>query len=97
MTMRQTPKAGKLEALRLQTDRQLVTLINKQLERGFRVVNRRDRGSAECYKEVTQACSEIGRLLPVVESITRAERSRIESRLSELQGMLAFAGMPAAS
>jgi len=95
--MRQKPEASKLEALRLQTDRQLLDLINRRLEHGFMAANRRNHEACDCYEEVTKLCEEIAKLLPWVESITRAERARIQSRLAELEGMVAFSGMQAAS
>ena len=95
--MRQTPEGRKLRALRLQTDRQLLTLIDRRLERGFAAARHIRRGTSECYQDVTRVCNEIGRLLPVVESISQAERTRILSRVQELQGMIEFSSMQAAS
>ncbi len=97
MTTRQISETRKLEALRLQTDRQLVALIHNQLESGFAAAQRIKRGTCDCYEKVTMVCAEISRLLPVVESISRAERARIQSRLAELEGLVAFSGMQAAS
>jgi hypothetical protein len=42
-------------------------------------------GSAEYYEEMTRLCAEVGRLLPVV---NRADRARLQSRLSELQNTM---------
>jgi len=95
--MRQTPEGRKLEALRLQTDRQLLTLIDRRLEHGFAAARRIHRGVADAYEDVHKVCSEIGRLLPVVESISRTERARILSRLEELQALIEFSSMQAAS
>ena len=94
--MRQTPQR-KLEALRLQTDRQLVALMNHRLQRGFTAAARTRHGSCEWYDEVSAVCSEVGRLLPLVESISRAEKARMQSRLGELEGMLDYARVQAAS
>jgi len=95
--MRQKPELSKLEVLRLRTDRQLLALINKRLERAFMAANRRNHGTCDGYEEVTMACEEIARLLPVVESISGAERVRIQLRLAELEELLVFSGMQAAS
>ena len=97
MMTRQISETTKLEALRLQTDRQLVILIHNRLQSGFAAANRIKRGTCDCYEEVTTVCAEIGRLLPVVESISRAERAYIQSRLAELEGFVTFSGMQAAS
>ena len=97
MMMRQTLETSKLEALRLRTDRQLVALIQRRLESGFAAANHVNRGTCKCYEKVTGICAEIAKLLPLVESINRAERARIQSRLTELEGLLEFSGMQAAS
>jgi hypothetical protein len=81
----------------LQTDRQLLVLINRRLDNGFAAARRIRRGASNCYQDVTKACAEIARLLPVVETLSRQERARIASRLAELEGMIAFSGMQAAS
>ena len=97
MTTRQIPEARKLEALRLQTDRQLLVLILRRLDRGRIAVGRLKRGADESYEEVIGACEEIARLLPLVESISGSERARIRLRLAELEDALAVGGMRAAS
>ena len=97
MTTRQVPEARKLEALRLRTDRQLLVLILRRLDRGRMAANRMKRGADEGFGEVIGACEEIARLLPVVESISGSERARIRLRLAELEDALAVGGMRAAS
>lgn len=84
----------KLAELRALTDRQLVALIENQLDRGFALTQHLESGS-ECYEEVTRIASEIGRLLPVV---NRKDRARLQCRLMELQGALSVGvSMQAAS
>src|SRR5579872_1324823 len=97
MTTRQSLDGRKLEALRLQTDRQLLVLINRRLDNGFAAARRIRRGAASGYNDVTKTCAEIARLLPVVGSISRQERARIASRLAELEGLISYSGMQAAS
>lgn len=81
----QISEARKLAELRALTDRQLTALIGNQLERGFAMARHLEYGATEHYEEMTKLCSEIGRLLPVV---NRADRARLQSRLSELQDTL---------
>jgi hypothetical protein len=78
-------EARKLAQLRALTDRQLTALIDNQLERGFALARHLEYGSAEYYEEMTRLCLEVGRLLPVV---NRADRARLQSRLSELQNTM---------
>jgi len=97
MTTRQIPEARKLEALRLQTDRQLLELIHRRLDRGRMAAIRIRRGADEGFGEVLGACEEIARLLPLVESISGSERARIRLRLAALEDALEVGGLRAAS
>jgi hypothetical protein len=83
----QTSEARKLAELRALTDRQLIVMITNRLERGFELVRRPEYGAGPHYEEVKRLCSEIGRLLPVV---SRADRARLQSRLTELQSTVSF-------
>jgi hypothetical protein len=72
--MSNQPEAAKLTALRARTDRQLVTLINNQLDRGFEA----DFVTAQrIYREVSQ-------LLPVAYGASQADRRRLEAKLASL-------------
>ena len=72
--MSNQPEAAKLTALRARTDRQLIALINNQLDRGLRS----DLAAAErIYREVSL-------LLPVVSGASPAERRRLQSKLVRL-------------
>jgi len=93
----QMPDLKKLEALRSQTDRELIALMNNRLQRGFSAAGRMEYGSQAWCDEVARVCAEVGRLLPVVERMSKAERDRIEARLSELEGMISCCAMRAAS
>jgi hypothetical protein len=86
MIRTQISEARKLAELRALTDRQLVALIDNRLVRGFALAQHLESGS-ECYEEVTRLCDEVRRLLPVV---NRADRACLQSRLTDLQGTLAF-------
>ncbi len=73
--MLKQPEAAKLTALRARTDGQLIALINHQLDRGLRA----DFAAAErIYREVSL-------LLPVLYSVSPAERRRLEAKLSRLR------------
>jgi hypothetical protein len=72
--MSKQPEAAKLTALRARTDRQLIALINNQLDRGLES----DFDAAErIYREVSQ-------ILPVLYGAVPAERRRVEAKLARL-------------
>jgi hypothetical protein len=72
--MSNQPEATKLTALRARTDRQLIALINHQLDRGLQS----DFTAAErIYREVSL-------LLPVVYGAPAGERRRLETKLARL-------------
>jgi hypothetical protein len=79
------PEPTKLEILRAKTDRELVAMISRQLERGLRLaaIGYGPRGEAE------KAYTESVLLLPRVYSLAEAERRRLESKLEELRQALA--------
>lgn len=74
--MSKQPEAAKLTALRARTDRQLIALINNQLDRVLR--SDFDAEDTErIYREVSQ-------LLPVLHGAVPAERRRVEAKLARL-------------
>jgi Protein of unknown function (DUF2934) len=84
----------KFDQLRIKTDMQLVQLINADLNLGIRYAHQALKSvdmravAEECNHRAKGAYTKLSRLIPVVSEITGDERSRIESRLEYLQGML---------
>ncbi|MDP8988621.1 MAG: DUF2934 domain-containing protein [Acidobacteriota bacterium] len=88
------PELTKFDKLRVKTEMQLVQLINNELELGIRDARQALKSAdtwvvvEECSRRANRAYSKIARLIPLVVDITDDERSKVESRLKRLQGML---------
>jgi hypothetical protein len=85
---------SKFDELRIKTEWQLVQLINNELERGVRDA-RRALSSAdtwavaeESYLRAKAAYAEASLLILLIAVIPEDERTRVESRLEHLKGML---------
>src|SRR5579863_8596564 len=77
-------ESSRLFELRAKTDRQLVTFITNRLDSGLRLAN------LDGYRcEAETAYDEVNTLLPWVNSLTKAERRLLESRLAYLRAILA--------
>lgn len=70
-------------ALRAKTDRQLQTIIRRELDRGLALARR------STYEEAHRAMWEASQLLPVVDAIPEPERRQLNLRLTQLARMLA--------
>jgi hypothetical protein len=88
------PDLSKFDQLRIKTEIQLIQLINAELDLGIRdarqALKSADLWAAaeECYRRANRAHAKAARLIPVVAEITDDERSRVESKLDHLLGML---------
>jgi hypothetical protein len=87
-------EVSKFDELRMKTGRELVQLINHDLDLGTRDA-RQALTSADtwafaedCYRRAKRAYAEAFRLIPLTAEIAGDERSRVESRLQNLKGML---------
>ena len=85
---------SKFDELRIKTGEQLVQLINNELDHGIRDA-RQALKSADtlaateaCHLRAKRAYAEVSLLIPLVAEITEDERSRVETRLEHLQGLL---------
>jgi hypothetical protein len=84
----------KFDQLRIKTETQLVHLINTELDLGTRdarqALNSADTWAVAkgCNRRANRAYAKIVRLIPLVTEITENERSRMESAVEQLQGML---------
>ena len=86
----------KLASLRARTDRQLVAIIHRELERGLDSVlqyaetyaeNNRD-GAEQVRANAERACASAVKLLPVVYTLGEPERREIEAKLRGLREAL---------
>jgi hypothetical protein len=82
----------KLDALRARTDRQLVALINYELERGLdhgRASSTGERDRAEQHRAKAERAYTIARkLLPAIYHLSQSGRQQIEARLRGLRALL---------
>jgi hypothetical protein len=82
----------RFDGLRNKTEEQLIRIINKELDRGIRDARRALCSAApatgEWYLRAERAYGEVSMLIPLAAEITHDERSRVESRLRDLSGML---------
>ncbi len=86
------PEQAKIAELRAKTDRQLITLIDHQLDSGIRLaqlLSGEDSGTAASFGQARAetAWAESRRLLPKVYNLS--ERLRLEKKLAELRRVLA--------
>jgi hypothetical protein len=83
--MKNTSEISKLEELRAKTDRELCTLIRKDLDRALTLARvAAGRGSA-MHIEAEAAYAEVTMLLPGLAGVSREARERLESRVKELR------------
>ena len=91
---RDWPEPTKFDTLRIKTERQLVQLINIELDLGIQEARKALKSAdtwpvrEECSRRANRAYARSTHLLPLVVEITGDERSRLESRLKHLQRML---------
>ena len=76
-------KTGRLAGLRAKTDRDLLTLIGRTLDRGLEWA-----GAPESYSLAEEAYSQASQLLPALDGVAHAHRQQLETKLAELRGQL---------
>ena len=81
---------SKLIELRRKTDRELPEMIERELERALTLASVAATSSSPLRKQADTIYSRMRVLLPVVDSISPAERSRLESKLDELRAALDY-------
>jgi hypothetical protein len=85
---------SKFDELRIKTGKELVRLINNELDHGIRdarqALKSADTWAAaeDCYLRAKRAYAEVSLLISLVAEITEDERSRAETRLEYLHEML---------
>jgi hypothetical protein len=73
----------KLAELRAKTDRQLLVLVSKQLDRALALAE-----AGECVIRAKEIYREVRRLLPLAESANHAEWCRLAARMKRLREVL---------
>jgi len=85
---------SKFDELRIKTGRQLVELVNNELDLGIRearqALRSADNGAfaEDHYVKAKRAHAEASRLIPLVDEISEDQRGRWEARLERLREML---------
>jgi hypothetical protein len=78
----------KLRVLRARTDSDLVVLLQRQLDRGFALVDAARSRQSPIFSQVEKAHATATVLLPRIASFSEADRLRFESRMKELEARL---------
>jgi len=79
----------KLEELRRKTDRQLLALVDRQIDAGLWVARIAwETPARSAFITAERAYAEARRLAPLLRNITAAERERLEAKLQELEHVL---------
>jgi hypothetical protein len=77
-------RTQKLVSIRQRTDQDLLTLINRELDRGFALVNLATRNSPHVAL-AGKACRTAAVMLPRISSLAENDRLCIEARVKELR------------
>jgi hypothetical protein len=78
----------KLRVLRARTDSDLVVLVQRQLNRGFALVDAARSRQSPIFSQAEKAHATATVLLPRIFGLSEADRLRFESRLKELKAKL---------
>ncbi|HWB99476.1 MAG TPA: hypothetical protein VG672_22355 [Bryobacteraceae bacterium] len=78
----------KLAELRRKTDRDLVSVICKDLERGLALARVVTYSDCSAYESAVRICQEVAMLLPTVADMTETERGLVGLKLMELRRTL---------
>jgi hypothetical protein len=92
--MRNSTEILKLEELRAKTDRQLLRLMHRELERATTLANLASGKGSALDLRAEEIYAEVNRLLPGIARLSREQREKVENRLKELRRQLD--GLPAA-
>ena len=87
--MSATPYFGKLAELRVKTDRDLVSIIGKELEHGLILASIATSKESPSYAKAETIRAEALTLLAKISSASENERATLATKVSELQSALA--------
>ncbi len=80
--------ATKLAELRSRTNRQLLIVVRKQLDRALTLASVAAGKGSPLYAQAERDCEQVRRLLPRIEGLTRDEKADLEAKFKELRAAL---------
>jgi hypothetical protein len=83
-----TPKSSKLAELRQKTDRQLLVVIQNELERGLTLADLAASKDSALHARAEKACEKAAALLPKINGLTTNERRQLETKFKDLRAAL---------
>ena len=86
--MRNSTEILKLEELRAKTDRELLRLMHRELERATTLANLASGKGSALDLRAEEIYAEVNRLLPGIARLSREQREKVENRLKELRRQL---------
>jgi len=86
-----TPTPSKLGELRARTDRQLLLVIMRELERALPMATTAASKESPLYARAEKAYLKVKPLVSKVEAVTDEQKSALERKLTEIQAALAKA------
>jgi hypothetical protein len=78
----------KLRALRSRTDADLLVLVNRELDRGFALVDVATSKNSPLFAQAIKAHQTATALLPRIAGLSQDDRLRIEANMTELRSRL---------
>jgi hypothetical protein len=78
-------RTRKLISIRHRTDRDLLMLVSRELDRGFALVNVATTRTSPLFGQAEKAFAKAAALLPRISDLSEGERVHLESRLKELR------------
>jgi hypothetical protein len=88
----------KLRVLRSRTDHDLLVLVNREIDRGFALLDVMTTRNSPLFAQAEKALTTAATLLPRISGVNDSDRLRIESKLQELRSRMvqvpAYANVP---
>ena len=81
-------RTKKLVALRARTNHDLMVLLQRELDRGFALVDVATSGNSPLYAQAERAIATATAMLPRISAMSQYDRVQIETRLKELRSRL---------
>lgn len=82
-------RTKKLVALRARTDHDLLLLVQRELDRGFALVDVVTARNSPLFAQAEKAIATATAMLPRISGVSQGDRVQIEARLKELRSRLA--------
>jgi hypothetical protein len=81
-------RTEKLVALRARTDHDLLVLVQRELDRGFTLVDVATSRNSPLFARAEKAIATATAMLPRISGLSQCDRVQIEARLKELRSRL---------